>query len=60
MDSVYRHGIDTPLFSTVFDDFQMGSTAANSKSNDEEVRENSVTKITTTPESERPNETPDY
>ena len=29
MDSVYQHEIDTPFSPSIFDNFQMGSTAAN-------------------------------
>ena len=29
MDSVYQPGIDTPFYPSIFDYFQMGSTAAN-------------------------------
>ena len=40
MDSVYRPGIDTP---SIFDDFQMGSTAANPIIvDDEEDKEDSL------------------
>ena len=63
MDSVYRPGIDTPIFPSFFDDFQMeGSTAANPNLvDDEEDKENSAQEAaatTTTPESERPTEPP--
>ena len=58
MDSVYRPGIDTPFFPSIFEDFQMGSTAANPiLVDDEEDKENSAP-TTTTPESERPTELP--
>ena len=58
MDSVYRPGVDTPLLSSFFDDFQMGSTAANPIIvNDDEDKEISAP-TTTTPESERPTEHP--
>ena len=41
MDSFYQPGADTPFFSSVFDDFQMGSTAANPiVVDDEEDKEN--------------------
>ena len=57
-DSVHRPGIDTPLSPSIFDDFQMGSTAANAiLVDDEEDKENSAP-TTTTPESERPTEPP--
>ena len=61
MDSAYRHGIDTPLFPSIFDDFQVeGSTPANLITvEDEEGKENSAP-TTTTPESERQTEPPDY
>ena len=36
VDSVYRPGIDTPFSPSIFDDFQMGSTTANSKLVDDE------------------------
>ena len=57
LDSVYRPGIDTPFSPSIFDDFQMGSTAANPIIvDDEEDKENSAP-TTTTPESERLTET---
>ena len=59
MDSVYQHGIDTSFSPYIFDDFQMGSTAANPIIFDEEEdKENSAPTTTTTPESERSTETP--
>ena len=61
MDSVYRPGIDTPFSPSISGDFQMGSTTANPITSDgEEDKENSVPVTTTTPESERPIEPPDY
>ena len=58
MDAVYRPGIDTPFSPSIFDDFQMGSTAANPIIvDDEEDKENSAP-TATTPESERPTEPP--
>ena len=64
IDSVYRPGIDTPFFPSVFDYFQMeGSTAANPIIvDDEENKENSAptTTTTTTTESERPTEPPRF
>ena len=58
VDSVYRPGIDTPFSPSIFDDFQMGSTAANPLIvDDEEDKENSAP-TTTTPESECPTEPP--
>ena len=59
MFSVYRPGIGTPFSPSIFDGFQMqGSTAANPIIVDnEEDKENSAP-TTTTPESERPTETP--
>ena len=59
MDSVYRPGIDTPFSPSIFDDLQMeGSTAGNPiLVDDEEEKENSAP-TTSTPESERPTETP--
>ena len=58
MDSVYRPSIDTPFSPTPFDDFQMGSTAANPiVVDDEEDKENSAP-TTKTPEFERPTERP--
>ena len=55
--SVYRLGIDTPFSPSIFDDFQMGSSAANPIIvDDEEDKENSAP--TTTTESARPTETP--
>ena len=60
MHSVYRPWIDSPVSPSIFDDFQMGSTAANLISvDDEEDKDNSAPTTTkTTPESERPNEPP--
>ena len=60
MDSVYRPGIDTLLFPSIVDDFQMGSTANNPKLvDDEEDNENSApTTTTTTTESQRATEAP--
>ena len=58
LDTVYRPGIDTPFFLSIFDEFQMGSTAGIPiKVDDEEDKENSAPR-TTTPESERPTEPP--
>ena len=59
MDSVYRPGSHTPFSPSIFDDFQMGSTAAYPiLVDDDEDKENSApTTTTTTPESERPTET---
>ena len=58
MDCVYRTGSDTPFSPSIFDDFQMISTAANPKIvDDEEDQENSA-KTTTTPESKPPTEPP--
>ena len=57
MDSVYRLGIDTPFSPSIFDDFQMVSTAANPIIvDDQEDKENSAP--TTTPESECATEPP--
>ena len=60
MDGVYRPGIDTPFFPSIFDDFQMeGSTAANPIIvDDEEDKENSAPRTTSTLEYERPTESP--
>ena len=59
MDSAYRPGIDTPFSPSIFDDFQMGSTAANQKRIDDEGdKENSAPTTTTTPESESPTTRP--
>ena len=56
LDIVYQAGIDTPFSPSIFDDFKMGSTAANAIIvDDEEDKENSAP-TTTTPESERPTE----
>ena len=56
MDNVYRSGISTPFSPSTFDDFQIGSTAANPIIvDDEEDRENSAP-TTTTQDSERPTE----
>ena len=60
MYTVYQPGIDTSFSPSIFEDFQMGSAAANSIIvDDEENKENSAptiktTTTTTTPESERP------
>ena len=60
MDSVYRRGIVTPFSRSIFDDFQMGSIAANPIIvDDEEDKENSApTTTTTTPKSGHPTEAP--
>ena len=59
MDIVYRPGIDTPFSPSIFDDFQMGSSAANPKIvDDEEDNEISAPTTTTTLECERPTEPP--
>ena len=60
MDSVYRPGIDTPFSPSILDYFQMeGSAAVNPiLVDDEEDKENSAPRTTTTPESERPTEPP--
>ena len=59
MDSVHRPGVDTPIFPSIFDDFQMGSTAANRTIvYDEQDKANLAPTATTTPESERPTEPP--
>ena len=59
MDDVYRPGIEIPFSASIFDDFQMGSTAANPIIVDyEEDKENSVPTTTITTESERPTEPP--
>ena len=58
MDAVYQPRIDTLFSPSIFDDFQMGSTAANPIIVDnEEDKENSAS-AATTPESERPTEPP--
>ena len=59
LDSVYRPGIDTPVSPFIVGDLQMeGLTAANPIIvDDEEDKENSAP-TTSTPESERPTETP--
>ena len=61
VDSVYRTEIDTPFSPSIFGDFQVErSTAANPIIvDDEEHKENSAP-TTTTPESERPTEPPEY
>ena len=58
-DSVYRPGIDTLFYPSIFEDFQMeGSTAANPiLVEDEEDKENSAP-TKTTPEYDRANEPP--
>ena len=58
MDSVYRCGTDTPFSTSTFDDFQMGSTAANPIIVDEEENKENSAPTTTTPESEQPTEPP--
>ena len=59
MDSVYRPGIDTPVSTTIFGDFQKGATAADPITvDDEEDKGNSAATTSTTPDSERPNEPP--
>ena len=59
MDSGYQPGIDTQFSTSIFDDFQMGSTAANPIiADDEEDEEHSSQTTTTTPESGRPTEPP--
>ena len=60
MESVYRPAVDTPFSSKIFDDFPMGSTAANPiKVDDGEDKEKSAPTTTTTiPESQRPTEPP--
>ena len=56
LDSVYRAGTDTPFSPSIFDGFQMRSTAAHPIIvDDEEDKENSAP---TTQESERPTEHP--
>ena len=58
MDSVYRLGTNAPFFPSIFDDFLMGSGAANPiLVDDQKDKENSAT-TTTTPESEHPTEPP--
>ena len=60
MDSIYRPRIDTPFSPSVLDYFQRVSTGANPiLVEDEEDKEKSAP-TTTTPESERPTESPDY
>ena len=55
MDSVHRPGFDTPTSPCIFDNFQIGSVAANPIIVDDgEDKENSAATTTTTPESERP------
>ena len=59
MDSGYRPGIDTPFSPSIFDDFWMGSTAANPiLVDDEQDKENSAPTSATTSASERPTEPP--
>ena len=56
MDSVFRPGIDTPFYPTVFDDLLMGDGSVENPIvlDEEENKENAPT----TPESVRPNEPP--
>ena len=59
IDSVYRPGIDTPFSLSIFGDFQMErSTAANPILVDDEEDNETSAPRTSTPESERPTETP--
>ena len=59
IDSVFRPGIDTPFSLSIFDDFQMErSTAANPILVDDEEDNETSAPRTSTPESERPTETP--
>ena len=61
MYSVCRPGIDTPFSPSTFDDFEMdGSTASNPIIVDDEEDKENLVPTTTTPESERPTEPPDY
>ena len=57
MVSAYRPGIVTPFFSSIFDGFQMGSTAANPIVVDDEEDTEISAPTTTKPESDRPTET---
>ena len=60
MDSVCRPGIDTQFSPFMFDNFQLGSTTANSIIvDDEETKENSAP-TTLKSESAPPTEPPDY
>ena len=59
MDSVCRPVIDSSFYPSTFDDFQMGSTAANPLTVDyEEDKDISAPTTTKTPESQRPTEPP--
>ena len=60
MDSVYRPGIRKPFSPSLFEGFEMGSTAANPIifDDEEDKKISAPTTTTTTPESERPTEPP--
>ena len=59
MESVYGPGINTPFTPSIFDDFQKeGLTAANPIIFDDEEDNQNSAPTTSTPESERPTETP--
>ena len=58
-DNVYRPGIDTPFYPSIFHNFQMEeSTAANPIIVDKEEDKENSAPTTSTPESERPTEPP--
>ena len=59
MEEVCQPGIEIPFSQSIFDDFQMGLTAANPTIVDDEEEKKNSAPTTTTPESERPTE-PDY
>ena len=61
LDSVYRPGTDILFSASIFDDFQMaGSTAVNPIIVDEDEDKENSAPTTTTPESDRPTEPPDF
>ena len=56
--NVYRRGNDTPFSPSIFDIFQMESTAAKPITVEDEEDKEKLAPTTTTPESERPTEHP--
>ena len=57
-DAVFRPGIDTPFSPTAYDDMEMGGSAENPISLDEEEDKDNSPPTTTTPVSERPTRPP--
>ena len=58
IDAVFRPGIDTPLSLSTFNEFKMGSMAENPILIDEEQDKENSPRLPTTPDSERPTQTP--